>query len=108
MLDEELPEVLRATIVGLMRRDDTDLSARQLAVLLICYLEDGSHTVRGLAARLDVSGTAIARALDRLERLDLTSRLPDPGDRRSIVVGRTQGGLAHMAAVLTTMQAAAA
>ncbi len=51
---ERLTGILRDTIIGTVRRDGPDLSARQLAVLLITYLEPGPHTVRGLAARLDV------------------------------------------------------
>jgi hypothetical protein len=43
--------ILRDTIVALVRRDVPDLSARQLGVFLTCYLQDGAHTVRGLAAR---------------------------------------------------------
>jgi DNA-binding MarR family transcriptional regulator len=60
--------------------------------LLICYLEDGPHTVRGLAARLDVSKPAITRSLDRLAELGLAKRSPDPRDRRSVLVTRTRKG----------------
>jgi hypothetical protein len=42
--------ILRDTIVALVRRDGPDLSARQLGVFLTCYLQEGAHTVRGLAA----------------------------------------------------------
>jgi DNA-binding MarR family transcriptional regulator len=68
------------------------LTARQLAVFLICYLEDGPHTVRGLAARLTVQKSSITRALDRLELFALTYRQPDPLDRRSVVIARTSEG----------------
>jgi DNA-binding MarR family transcriptional regulator len=87
-----LPQILRDTVVSLVRREGPDLTARQLAVLLICYLEDGPHTVRGLAARLEVAKPAITRALDRLEQFDLAHRRQDPRDRRSIVVARTPEG----------------
>ena len=56
--------LLRDTVVALVRRDGADLSARQLGVFLTCYLNDGGHTVRGLAAELNVSKPAITRALD--------------------------------------------
>jgi DNA-binding MarR family transcriptional regulator len=87
-----LPQILRDTVVNLVRQEGPDLTARQMAVLLICYLEDGPHTVRGLAQRLDVAKPAITRALDRLEQFDLASRRQDPRDRRSIVVARTSAG----------------
>lgn len=91
-----LPQILRDTVVSLVRREGPDLTARQLAVLLISYLEDGPHTVRGLAARLGVAKPAITRALDRLEQFDLAQRRQDPRDRRSIVVARTSEGQMYL------------
>ena len=88
--------VLRDTIVALVRRDGPDLSARQLGVFLTCYLQDGAHTVRGLAADLNVSKPAITRALDRLGELDLARRKVDPMDRRSVLVQRTIKGQAFL------------
>ena len=84
--------ILRETIVALVRSDGPDLSARQLAVLLTVYLGEGPHTVRGLAADLNVSKPAITRALDRLGELDLARRKVDPADRRSVLVQRTAKG----------------
>lgn len=88
--------LLRDTIVALVRRDGPDLSARQLGVLLTCYLREGGHTVRGLAAELNVSKPAITRALDRLGELDLARRKVDPLDRRSVLVQRTTKGTAFL------------
>jgi DNA-binding MarR family transcriptional regulator len=88
--------VLRDTIVALVRRDGPDLSARQLGVFLTCYLQDSAHTVRGLAADLNVSKPAITRALDRLGELDLARRKVDPMDRRSVLVQRTIKGQAFL------------
>lgn len=102
-----LPAVMRDTIVGLVRRDGADLSARQLSVLLICFLEEGPHTVRGLAERLNVAKPAITRALDRLEQFDLVRRAADPRDRRSVLVSRTAPGAAYVAHLRSLMQAAA-
>ncbi len=102
---ERLLVILRDTIVGTVRRDGPDLSARQFGVLLITYLEDGPHTVRGLAARLQVSKPAITRSLDRLAELGLAKRAPDPRDRRSVLVVRTRRGndfLADLRGYLTT------
>lgn len=88
--------LLRDTVVSLVRRDGADLSARQLGVFLTCYLNEGGHTVRGLAAGLNVSKPAITRALDRLGELDLARRKVDPLDRRSVLVQRTPKGSAFL------------
>ncbi len=93
---DQLVSILRETIVALVRRDGPDLSARQLGVFLTCYLQDGGHTVRGLAADLNVSKPAITRALDRLGELDLARRKVDPADRRSVLVQRTLKGTAFL------------
>ena len=93
---DQLVGILKHTIVTLVRRDGSDLSARQLAVFLTCYLMDGGHTVRGLAADLNVSKPAITRALDRLGELDFARRKVDPADRRSVLVQRTVKGAAFL------------
>ena len=104
---ERLLGILRDTIVGTVRRDGPDLSARQFGVFLITYLEDGPHTVRGLAARLEVSKPAITRSLDRLAELGLAKRAPDPRDRRSVLVTRTRRGNDYLADLRTYIAAAA-
>ncbi len=93
---DQLVGILRDTVVALVRRDGPDLSARQLGVFLTCYLQEGAHTVRGLAADLNVSKPAITRALDRLGDLDLARRKVDPLDRRSVLVQRTLKGTAFL------------
>jgi DNA-binding MarR family transcriptional regulator len=93
---DQMVGILRDTVVALVRRDGPDLSARQLGVFLTCYLRDGGHTVRGLAAELNVSKPAITRALDRLGELDLARRKVDPLDRRSVLVQRTMKGAAFL------------
>jgi len=93
---DQMVGILRDTIVSLVRRDGPDLSARQLGVFLTCYLQDGAHTVRGLAADLNVSKPAITRALDRLGELELARRKVDPADRRSVLVQRTLKGQAFL------------
>lgn len=100
---DQLVGILRDTIVALVRRDGPDLSARQLGVFLTCYLQDGAHTVRGLAAELNVSKPAITRALDRLGELDLARRKVDPMDRRSVLVQRTLKGAAFLRDMRATM-----
>ena len=89
---DDLVGLLRNTVIALVRREETDLTARQLAVFLTCYHEEEAQTVRGLAVKLNVSRPAITRALDRLQEFDLTRRKSDPLDRRSILVQRTAAG----------------
>jgi DNA-binding MarR family transcriptional regulator len=85
------------TMVATVRSDTTDLTARQLAVFLKTYLEpEIEHTVRGLAADLNVSKPAITRALDRLANSDFIKRGEDKNDRRSVIVGRTSAGSAYL------------
>jgi DNA-binding MarR family transcriptional regulator len=104
---ENLVGTLRGTVVALVRRDGPDLSARQLAVLLTCYLESDAQTVRGLAGVLDVSKPAITRALDRLAEFDLVRRKTDPADRRSVLVQRTPKGTSFIRDLRGIMKEAA-
>ena len=93
---EQRADALRQTIVALVRRDGPDLSARQFGVFLTSYLEEEAQTVRGLAAKLNVSKPAITRALDRLSEFDLARRKTDPLDRRSVLVQRTMAGVGFL------------
>ena len=89
--------VFMNTMVATVRSDKTDLTARQLAVFLKTYLEsETEHTVRGLAADLNISKPAITRALDRLTDSDFIRREKDANDRRSVIVRRTSAGSAYL------------
>lgn len=79
-----------------VRNDGPDLSSRQLAIMFTVYLDPPPHTVRGLAAALDVSKPAITRALDTLGSLDLLKRSRDEADRRNVLVLRTVKGTGFM------------
>lgn len=105
--NDQMLSLLRDTIVAMVRKDGPDLSARQLGVFLTCYLQEGAHTVRGLAAELNVSKPAITRALDRLGELDLARRKVDPLDRRSVLVQRTLRGAAFLREMRSVMNEAA-
>ena len=94
--EDSLLDLLCTAIVGLVRREQPDLSTRQLAVFLTCYLQDDTHTVRGLAARLGIPKASVTRALDRLQKSDLTRRRTDERDRRSVLVARTIKGAAFL------------
>ena len=96
MTVDQLVGILRDTTIALVKRPGPDLTARQLAVFLVCYLENTPQTVRGLAKGLQVSKPAVTRALDRLSEFDLVRRKQDPDDRRSILVQRTMKGNAFL------------
>jgi DNA-binding MarR family transcriptional regulator len=87
--DDALLNILHRSVVGLVRREGPDLSARQLAIFLICYLENEAQTVRGLAKKLNISKPAVSRGLDRLTEFDFVRSKGDPLDRRSILIQRT-------------------
>jgi DNA-binding MarR family transcriptional regulator len=93
---DRLVDILCQTTIALVRGEVRDLTARQLAVFLICYLSNNKQTVRGLADQLRIYRAAVTRALDLLEKLDLAQRRPDPTDRRSVLVHQTARGNAFL------------
>lgn len=92
MDSREALELWRSAVVDSVRSDEPDLTARQMAVLLLVYTTDPPHTVRGLAEKLHVSKPAVTRALDRLATYDFVRRKTDKTDRRNILVQRTVRG----------------
>jgi DNA-binding MarR family transcriptional regulator len=103
-----LLNLLSQTTVGLVRREGPDLSARQLAIFLICYMENEAQTVRGLAKQLNISKPAVSRGLDRLTEFDLVRRKDDLLDRRSILVQRTPNGHSFLRELRGLLKKAAA
>jgi DNA-binding MarR family transcriptional regulator len=89
--------VSKDTLTASVASAGPDFSARQLSVFLKVYLEPGTeHTVRGLAAALNVSKSAITRALDKLQDFDFIKRETESTDRRSIIVRRTPKGSTYL------------
>ncbi len=86
----------RLALTETVRQDTPDLSARQMALLLTVYMTDPPHTVRGLAAQLNISKPAITRALDRLSQLGYIRRKIDQADRRNVLVQRTVKGSVYL------------
>lgn len=72
--------------------DQADLTLRQMTILLTIYLETPPHTVRGLAAKLNVTKPVITRALDSMGQLGLVKRRRDDRDRRNVLIQRTVEG----------------
>lgn len=106
-IDNYLPTVLLGTLAALVRRDGPDLTARQFAVFLICYVEEGPHTVRGLSERTNLPKPAISRVLDRLGAVGLTRRVADPRDKRSVLIACTADGFALLKTVRGMLEEAA-
>ena len=94
----------RVTLAS-VRSDTPDLSARQLAMLMTIYLEDGLHTVRSLAKHLGITKAAISRATDTLCKLGYIERKPDHRDKRSVVLTRTSAGIHFLSEFADIIQA---
>ncbi len=88
--------LLRTLSLEQVRDEMPDLTTRQAAILLTIYLEPPPHTVRGLAAKLNVTKPVITRALDTMGALDLVSRHRDEKDRRNVLVKRTVAGALYV------------
>ncbi len=88
----EALDLWRRVTVETVRSEAPDLTARQMAVLMTVRLQPAPHTVRGLAATLNVGKPAITRALDTLSRLGFVQRRRDPKDGRNVFVERTEKG----------------
>jgi DNA-binding MarR family transcriptional regulator len=82
--------------LDIVRNNGADLSNRQFTILLTVYMEPPPHTVRGLAAKLNVTKPVITRALDTMGGLDLVSRRRDEADKRNVVVQRTVQGALYL------------
>ena len=82
-------EVVRA-YRPLLRR--IGLTYPQYLVMVVLWREEA--TLRGLAARLRLSPSAVVPLVDRLEAAGLVARTPDPADRRRIRIAATPAGCA--------------
>jgi DNA-binding MarR family transcriptional regulator len=73
-----------------------DLTLPNWHVLSALRLAEPDHrsTPGALAADLELSSGAMTSRLDRLEEVGFVRRLPDPDDRRGVVVELTEAGLA--------------
>lgn len=85
-----------ATNTALVRADDDALTFRQAGVLVTVYVEDNTYTIRSLAKHLRVNKAAVVRAIDTLSKRGLVTRVPDPSDARSVLIGRTAKGISFV------------
>ena len=93
----KLMHELALGLVGQAKADRMDdFTIRQIAILFTVYLEHPPHTVRGLAAKLDVTKPVITRALDAMGKSNLIARRRDEADRRNVIIQRTVKGALHV------------
>jgi DNA-binding MarR family transcriptional regulator len=90
----------------LVRWDGPDLTARQLAMFLACYLETKPQPVGALATKLRVSKPAICKALDRLAKFSLVHRQHNPWNRRIVLVHPTPEGFGFLQKIGEIMEEA--
>ena len=76
----------QAMRLGYVRSGQPDLTNRQMALLMVLQLEEGPHTVRGLAKRLNVCKPVICRAVTTMSMNGLVRRIIDVTDRRNVFV----------------------
>jgi DNA-binding MarR family transcriptional regulator len=92
----EAANALDALIVRWSRKERSQESATGSTPgrlqLLTHLVESGPTAVGRLAHELDVSPPAITRMVDGLEDDGLVRRLPDPSDRRAVLVRATPAG----------------
>ena len=61
------------------------LSAEQVHILSLLWIE-GAMPIGRLQRMLAVSSATITGSVDRMEKAELVRRVPDPKDRRSVIV----------------------
>ena len=105
--EREWLDLWRGAVCSSVRSDAPDLTARQQAILMTVALTRGPHTVRGLAALLDIAKPAVTRALDSLAKQNLIKRVKDETDLRSVIIERTPEGADYLRAFSSFIAAAA-
>lgn len=108
MTQRQALDLWRSALTAYVRSDESDMTARQQAVLMTVALTPGPHTVRGLSTHLNIAKPAVTRALDVLERNALIRRIPDENDLRSVHIERTTQGMDWLRAFGGQIQAAEA
>ncbi|OQY18951.1 MAG: MarR family transcriptional regulator [Desulfobacteraceae bacterium 4572_35.1] len=67
------------------------LTPQQFALLAFLWQEDG-RSQRLISEKTDVDRTTLSGVLDRLQKMGLVMRLPDPDDRRAWQIFLTDAG----------------
>ncbi len=84
-------DVLRTALLELVRYEELNFTARQVAVLLEC-IRSPKETIKSMSETLQVSKPSISKTVSRLFGLGLLERKPHPTDRRVIFVVPTEAG----------------
>lgn len=92
-------------IADYVRSGLPDLTNRQMAIFLTVVQKSGPHTVRGLAAALNLSKPVITRALNKLSELGYLRRQRDLTDRRNVIIAPTDKGAQFLEHIGTLGQA---
>lgn len=108
MTQRQALDLWRCALTSYVRSDESDMTARQQAVLMTVALAPGPHTVRGLSQHLNIAKPAVTRALDVLEKNHFIRRIPDENDLRSVHIERTTEGMNWLRAFGGRIQAAEA
>jgi DNA-binding MarR family transcriptional regulator len=108
MTQRQALDLWRAALTDYVRSEESDMTARQQAVLMTVALTPGPHTVRGLSSQLSIAKPAVTRALDVLEKNQFIRRIPDENDLRSVHIERTTEGMDWLRAFGARIQAAEA
>lgn len=106
MTQRQALDLWRCALTSYVRSDESDMTARQQAVLMTVALSPGPHTVRGLSQHLNIAKPAVTRALDVLEKNHFIRRVPDENDLRSVHIERTTEGMDWLRAFGGRIQAA--
>ena len=106
MTQRQALDLWRCALTSYVRSDESDMTARQQAVLMTVALAPGPHTVRGLSQHLNIAKPAVTRALDVLEKNHFIRRIPDENDLRSVHIERTTEGMNWLRAFGGRIQAA--
>lgn len=98
-------ELWRRVHLAVVRSEAPDLTIRQYAILLAIYMSPPPHTIRGLAATLNISKPAVVRAIDTLSDLGYVKRKRDEADKRNVLIQRTVPGSVFLSEFADLMKA---
>lgn len=85
--------------IDYVRNGLPDLTHRQMAMLMLICRTMFAHTVRGLAADLNVTKPVITRAANTLTAMGLVERKKDATDGRNVFIVPTVAGRTFIASI---------
>ena len=76
---------------ALAQHPEMPVTLPQLMLLNLAH-QHGPYRLTALAEKIEVKPSAVTVMVDRLEKRGLARRVPDPGDRRAVLVEVTDAG----------------